>query len=167
MISRIVVTGLAPEHNRDVFDCGEPVLNDYLRRFAMQNARQGLGRTWVVVEPQTLSVQGYYTLVGSSISPDVVPKKLPRYPVPAILLARLAVDRRFQGRRLGEDLLLDALARSADVADEIGVYAVVVDAMQAPVRDFYLKYGFQSLTDHDLHLFLPIKTIKQLVGSAK
>ena len=166
MKNRIVVSSLAPNHLRDNFDCGEAALNDYLKRFALQNARQGLGRTWVVVEPDTLSVQGYYTLVSSSISPDVVPKKLPRYPVPAILLARLAVDRRCQGQRLGENLLLDALARSAQTADEIGVYAVVVDAMHKPVRGFYLKYGFQSLTDHDLHLYLPIKTIKQLVGSA-
>lgn len=161
MNSQFAITGLDSTHDRDGFDCGEPSLNDYLKRFAVQNAKQGLGRTWVAATDGG-AIGGYYTLVSSSVSFDIVPKKLPRYPVPVILLARLAVDLRYQGQRLGADLLLDALERAAEVADEIGVYAVVLDALHERAQSFYLKYGFESLTDDQLHLYLPIKTIKQL-----
>lgn len=162
MNSQFAITALDSTHDRGDFDCGEPSLNDYLKRFALQNAKQGLGRTWVAVEAGGVAVKGYYTLVSSSVSFDIVPKKLPRYPVPVILLARLAVDLRYQGQRFGADLLLDALERAAEVADEVGVYAVVLDALHDSAQRFYLKYGFEPLTDDHLHLYLPIKTIKQL-----
>jgi GNAT superfamily N-acetyltransferase len=92
-------------------------------------------------------------------------RKLPRHPVPVILLARLAVDRSEQGCGLGRILLVDALKRSHVLADRLGIHAVEVDAIDAAARAFYEKFGFVPLLDHSFHLYLPIATIKTAFGT--
>jgi GNAT superfamily N-acetyltransferase len=89
-------------------------------------------------------------------------KGLPRIDVPVVLLGRLAVDRSMHGQGLGTFLLLDALRRCQRLADEVGVRAVEVDALDATARAFYLKYGFIPLEDDPNHLFLPMSTIRKL-----
>jgi GNAT superfamily N-acetyltransferase len=155
-------------HTRDQFDCGKPPLDDFARTLVSQYEKRNLGRTYVAVKSTERRVLGYYTLASGAVMFDAVPpkiaKKLPRHPVPVVLIARLAVDRSAQGQRLGEKLLLDALARSLELSDRLGIHAVVVDAIDSGARAFYQKYQFVSLQDNPFHLFLPISTIRDLLG---
>jgi GNAT superfamily N-acetyltransferase len=154
-------------HDRSAFSCGHPPLDEFIRRLAAQYERRDLGRTYIAVRPGESRVQGYYTLASGAIPfrnlPDSAARKLPRHPVPVILLARLAVDQATQGHGLGEALLLDALGRCLDLAGELGIHAVEVDAIDARARSFYEKYGFVPLIDADLHLFLPVVTIRDVI----
>jgi predicted GNAT family N-acyltransferase len=107
-------------------------------------------------------VLGYYTISSSGIAFHVVPENPPRHPVPVALIGRLAVDVTARRRRLGKTLLIHALRSAQRAARIVGIYAVVVDALDEAARNFYLKYGFQELADDHLHLYLPIKTIERL-----
>ena len=111
--------------------------------------------------PDETEVRGYYTLLSGSISFDILPEKLPRYPIPTVHLARLAVDLKMRGQRLGEVLLVDALERSVLVTAEIGIYAVELYAKTEAAKKFYLKYGFVELKDDDKHLYLPLETLRR------
>jgi GNAT superfamily N-acetyltransferase len=153
---------LSPAHDRGSFDCGEQTLNEYLRRYAGQHDRKGLGRTYVAVERGGSAVKGYYTILSGAVSFEIVPENLPRHPVPVLLLGHLAVDRTAQGHGVGAMLLIHALKRAVDVSEQLGVHAVAVDALNDSARAFYLKYGFSELLDDPLHLFLSIKKIRQL-----
>jgi predicted GNAT family N-acyltransferase len=156
------IVPLSEEHDRLEFDCGESPLNLYLQRYAGQHARKGLVRIYVAVEEDSLVVKGYYSLSSGSVSFDVVPVNLPHHPVPIALIGRLAVDRTMQGKKLGETLLIDALKRVLGAAEHVGIYAVVVDALNERVQSFYCKYGFHELLDDKLHLYLPVKVIRKL-----
>ncbi|HXG65015.1 MAG TPA: GNAT family N-acetyltransferase [Blastocatellia bacterium] len=157
-----MIEPLSSKHDRNSFDCGEPSLNTYLRQYARQNDERGLGRTYVAVEPGETRVEGYYTLSTGAVTFEQVPEKLPRYPIPVVHMGRLAVDLRAQGKGLGELLLIDALKRAAQAAEQLGIYAVEVRALNERARDFYLKYGFTPLLDDELHLYLPMKVIRKL-----
>jgi len=157
-----LIEPLSTAHDRESFDCGEPSLNDFLKRFARQNDEKGLGRTFVAVKANTSTIKGFYTLSNGSLMFDNVPEKLPRYPIPIAHLGRLAVDLSARGQGLGEHLLLDALARITMVAGEIGIYAVEVYALNESAKNFYLKYGFKPLLDDPLHLYLPLKVLRKL-----
>ena len=93
--------------------------------------------------------------------PAKISKKMPKHPIPVILLARLAVDRTMQGKGLGRGLLMDALHRALEVSQSLGVYAVEVDALDQNAKSFYEKYGFAPLPDQELHLYLPMTTIEK------
>lgn len=113
--------------------------------------------------PGQKQVEGYYTLSSGAVARETLPeKRLPRYPIPVVLLARLAVDQRTQGQRLGERLLLDALTRCSQLSGYIGIYAVVVDALNERARNFYLKYGFVPVQDDAQRLYLSILEIGKL-----
>lgn len=148
------------------FACGTPPLDEFIRRFVGQYEKRDLGRTYVAVRPGDHRVVGYYILASSGIRFQALPqeaaRKLPRHPVPTILIARLAVDENAQGRGLGADLLIDALARCLSLADPLGVHAVEVDAIDARAAGFYAKHGFVALFDDEQHLYLPIATIRGL-----
>jgi GNAT superfamily N-acetyltransferase len=96
--------------------------------------------------------------------PEDTSRKLPKHPVPVVLLARLAVDQCAQGKGLGEQLLLDAFQRSLDLSISLGVHAVEVVAINDAAAAFYSKYGFVPLLDEPLHLYLPIATIEGILG---
>jgi ribosomal protein S18 acetylase RimI-like enzyme len=152
---------LSTKHDRVSFDCGEPSLNTYLKQYARQNDEKGLGRTYVATETGQ-RIEGYYTISTGAVKFDDVPAKLPKYPVPVVHLGRLAIDMGSQGKGLGELLLLDALKRASLAADQLGIYAVEVRALNDSARRFYQKYGFTSLLDNEHHLYLPMKTIRKL-----
>jgi GNAT superfamily N-acetyltransferase len=159
---------LGKSHVRGGFDCGKAPLDDFLRSLVSQYEKRNLGRTYVAVRPGEKKVLGYYTLASGAISFQNLPaaaKKLPRHPVPVVLLARLAVDRSAQGSGLERALLVDALKRSLGLADRLGVHAVEVDAMDAAAKAFYEKFGFVALLDHAFHLYLPMATIKTAFGA--
>lgn len=157
---------LERRHDRTGFDCGEAALDEFIRRNARQNQDRGIGRTYVATEPDALRVLGFYTLASASVLPNVLPeperRHLPRYRVPMVQLARLAVDRAARGQALGEALLFDALKRSAVAAEILGVYGVEVYAKHEAAASFYQRYGFAPLQDDRLHLYLPASTIRAL-----
>jgi len=158
---------LSKGHDRKSFDCGASELNEYLRRFARQNEAAGISQHFVALGSSgSNEVHGYYALSAGAVAFDHVPqdlrKRLPRYPVPVAHLGRLAVDQSAAGQGLGEHLLMDALVRTLRAADEIGIHAVEVLAINDAARAFYLKYGFQPLKDDRHHLYLPISTVKKL-----
>ncbi len=153
---------LSSHHQRHAFNCGVEELNSYLQRYSGQHERKGMGRTYVATKDNDSRVLGYYTISSSAVAFDVVPENLPRHPVPVALVGRLAVDNTARGQRLGETLLVHALGSAQRAAKIVGIYAVVVDALDESARSFYLKFGFNELTDDRLHLYLPMKVIEKL-----
>jgi predicted GNAT family N-acyltransferase len=157
------------KYQREHFDCGYPVLDDYIKKYAKQNHEKGIAKTFVAIDDSSsLQVDGFYTLSASTIEfeslSESAQKGLPAYPIPAILIGKLAVDSAAKGQGLGTELLVDALLRAVKAAQDVAVFAVRVDALNSNARDFYLKYEFIPFQDQPLSLFLPIKTIiKELV----
>ena len=158
------VEPLGPHHDRISFASGVEPLDRYLRSQAGQDARKNMAAPFVLVLPDG-AVGGYYTLSATAVKladlPDQTVRRLPRYPlVPATLLGRLAVDRRFQGRGYGRFLLADALCRIA--RSEIASFAVIVDAKDEAARCFYERESFLPFADQPMKLFRPVADIKQL-----
>ncbi|MBM3277306.1 MAG: GNAT family N-acetyltransferase [Candidatus Handelsmanbacteria bacterium] len=162
-----LIEPLGKHHHRAAFSSGSPPLDHYLQQQAGQEARRHLAVTFVLVDADRQILAGYYTLSATSIRlgelPTEIAQKLPRYPlVPATLLGRLAVDTSYQGKRLGEFLLMDALRRSFTQSQAIASMAVVVDAKDEGARRFYERYGFIKFPDQPFRLFLPMQTIAKL-----
>lgn len=150
-------------HDLSQFDCGIEALNTYLQRYARQNQEKEAARTYVAVEAGR--VIGYYTLVFAGVSWSEAPadlrKGLGKYPVPALLIARLAVDKSASGRGVGTDLLQDALLRAIAASEIAGLRAVIVDAKNYEARQFYLKRGLRSFPDNPMRLFLTMVELKK------
>lgn len=140
------------------FDCGESSLNDWLRKRALTNQATGASRCYVTCRDSR--VVGYYALAAGSVQRAAanprVAKAMPE-PIPVILLGRLAVDQKEQGHSLGEQLLRDAIARTVEAADIIGVRALLVHALNEQARNFYLRYDFEPSPTDPLHLLLLMK----------
>lgn len=146
------------------FDCGVEELNFYLKRFAKKNDKLGIGRTFVLFEDS--KAVGYYTISMAQIEFDSLThhsqQSLPRYPLPAVRIGRLAVQKNLQGKGFGEYLLMNSLERCQRVSNEIAVFAVIVDAKNDLAKKFYIRYGFIPFVNRELSLYLPISTIKPL-----
>lgn len=162
------IARLTKTHGRDNFGCGEVALDTYLKRFARQNDERDLTRTYVATLPGSRNVVAHYVVRSGEVVFEQIPekdrKRLPRYPVPVVHLARLAVDRTQAGRGLGELMLLHALERAMEIARDVGVMAVEVFAKNNAARRFYGKYGFKSLLDDQMHMYLPIETIRNVLA---
>lgn len=147
-------------HDRTDFDCGTPLLDGFIRSYASQNERSGTSRTFVAVRPGSARVCAYFSIAAGSLVLQSIPKhnrrNLIRQPVPIALLGRLAVDRSEQGKGLGRIMLADALDRIVHAAESIGIHAIEVHALDAAARSFYERFGFTSLLDDPLHLYLPV-----------
>jgi GNAT superfamily N-acetyltransferase len=153
-------------HKRSGFDCGIPVLNEWLATKAGQFEKRDLARVYVLVASGEATVQGYYALSSHTVVYQALPEDqaqgLPRIDLPVVLIGRLAVDRSTQGQGLGEFLLIDALRRTEYLANKIGIGAVEVHAINEAARRFYERYGFLSLRDDPQHLFLPLHVVRKL-----
>lgn len=150
-------------HDRATFDCGVEPLNDYLRKYALQNQKKDAARTYVITREET-AVIGYYTLVFGSVSiveatPEIA-SGLGKYPIPIILLARLAVDKSKAGKGLGKILLKDALLRTIRAADIAGLRAILTHAKDDEAKQFYQRFGFQESPIAPLTLMLDIRHIR-------
>lgn len=148
-------------HDRGGFDCGEQSLNHYLRDMAAQHQRDGIATTHVLVEDDAPSrILGYYRLAAAQLHLYALQpadqRRLPRYPVPAARLARLAVALNEQGQGLGESLLQDAVKRCLVLRGELGVRVLVVDALDARAAAFYRAHGFNETSGQALTLYLPL-----------
>jgi GNAT superfamily N-acetyltransferase len=148
---------LQPTHDLSAFDCGEPVLNDWLRRRALQNQQTGASSTYVVLDK--IRVVGYYSLAAGSVERETAPGRVRRNtpdPVPVVVLGRLAVDRVFQGQGLGRALLRDAVLRTLQAADIIGVRAILVHALSEQAKKFYEDCGFAPSPINPLTLMITV-----------
>ena len=152
---------LTKDHDRDSFDCGVPALNEYLKKYALQNQKKHAARTYVATRGNR--IVGYYSLAYGSVSLEEAPQNvksgLPRHPIPVILLARLAVDSSEQGRGLGTALLKDALLRTIQAAEIAGLRAMLVHAKDDAAKSFYEKVGFEPSPIDAFHLFLRLSDI--------
>ena len=161
----LYIEKLNGNHPLSSFDCGEKPLNDFLQRYALQNQKAGSAQTYVALEDQ--EVIGFYSLTVGEVqhedSPEHIKKGLARYPIPVVLLARLAVDQRFARRGIGKGLLKDALRRIANAADIIGIRAVLVHAKNETAHNFYKYHGFTPSPTNPYRLFLLIKDIRQIL----
>jgi GNAT superfamily N-acetyltransferase len=151
------------KHNRAAFSCGVAELDDYLKRRAGQDVRRRIARVFVCTEHESDVVLGFYTLSALAIDvsslPETQARKLPRHPIPAALIGRLAVDRSAQGTGLGRLLLADAIQRTLGASEQVAIHAMVVDAKNEAARRFYQAYGFLALSDQPMRLFLPLRSI--------
>ena len=165
----IVIRRLAEHDEVENFDCGDQPLNNYLQRYAWTNQEKiSIGVSYVAVdEDAPRTVLGYFTLAMASVPRDTFPKKyvrgLPPYDLPLILLARLAVDRRFSGRGLGHALIAEALRISMRVSDEVGCRCIITDAYRDRVS-WYERYGFVPLEgaaeSGPQRMFLDVRTVR-------
>lgn len=152
---------LSPAHLLDHFDCGEPTLDDWLKRRALANQASGAGRTFVVAD-ESGRVLGCYALAAGAVAHQLATRKLRRNmpdPVPVMVLGRLAVDRRAQGIHLGAALLRDAVTRANAVSTQVGVRALLVHALHERARAVYEHYGFQASPVHPLTLMLTLPSV--------
>lgn len=150
---------LAASHRLDDFECGEAVLDDWLKRRALANQSSGASRTFVVAD-QDGRVRGYYAMAAGAVSHQLAASAVRRNmpdPVPVMVLARLAVDRRTQGQHLGASLLQDAVNRAVAVSQNAGVRALLVHALHERAKQFYEHYGFQASPTHPMTLMLRLR----------
>jgi GNAT superfamily N-acetyltransferase len=158
---------LTDEHQSDGFDSGEPALDDWLRRRARANQAGGASRTYVVCEGKI--VVAYYALASGAIAQAAVPGRFRRNmpdPIPVVVLARLAVDRRYQGRGLGRALFQDVARRVAQAADTIGIRGIVVHAISEEARQFYIALGFDPCPAEAMTLVITLRDIRAAIETA-
>jgi ribosomal protein S18 acetylase RimI-like enzyme len=158
------------EHDRSKFSCGVPSLDKFIRQLASQYDRRGIAKTYVALQEGSNTVNGFYSILTSSIDFQLLPadlsQRLPCHPVPAVLIGRLAVSDECQGQLLGEKLLLDSLQRTVLLSLDIGIHAVHVYAINDSAASFYRKYGFAPLQDQPNHLFLPLSKLTNRVPAS-
>jgi GNAT superfamily N-acetyltransferase len=153
-------------HDVEQFTCGQPELDRFLIRHALQAQQANSAQTYVAVSDH--EIVGFYTIVAGEVqhaqAPERVVKGMSRHPIPLLVLARLAVHTKAQGRGIGSGLLLDALGRALQVADMIGVRALSVHARDDRAAAFYWHFGFMQSPTDPRHLFMIIKDIRRAAG---
>ena len=158
---------LGAGHRLEGFDCGKPALNAWLWRHALQSQAAGSARTFVVTDDGR--VVGYFSLTVGQVdvveAPERVRKGMGRYPIPVVILARLAVDLRDHGRGIGRGMLVDAIRRALVIADEAGVRAMLTHPIDAEARAFYERYGFVPSPVREGQLLLLLKDARAVARS--
>jgi GNAT superfamily N-acetyltransferase len=165
----IKIVPLIRSINRKDFDCGIEELNLYLKQFALPNDKKNIGKTFIALtEDSPVQTAGYYTISMAQVTfdnwPDSLKKGLPRYPIPAMRIGKLAIDLHFQGQGLGALLLRDVFLKAVNISSAVGVHSIIVDAFNETAKSFYLKYGFTPFANEPLTLALPLDTIKQALA---
>jgi len=153
-------------HRLDEFDCGKPALTDWLLRHARQAQSSGSARTFVVCE--AMRVIGYYSLTVGQIdtldAPERIRRGMGQYPIPLVILARLAIDLNVQGQGLGYSLLQDAIQRTVVIAEQAGIRALLTHPIDKDAEAFYRRFGFESTPLHDRQLILLLKDARRMAG---
>lgn len=149
-------------HNKKDFDCGQDDLNRFLKQYASQHQKSGTSKTYVALD-DVHKVLGFYCLSSTSISFELIDealtKRLPRYPLPCVVIGRFAVDLKTQGQGIGKYLLAHALRQVAKVSQLIGVNFVVIHAKDQKAASFYKRFGFTELSSNPLTLVYPVNQI--------
>ncbi len=162
-----VIELLDTPHDRDSFDCGNEALNQYFRQIARQHIQKGISLTFVVVDTeQPKTVLGFFTLSLCEVRAEkLLPQLAKKYPsrVPGVKLARLAVAKTWQRQGIGEILMIEAMQCAMVIAENAGIIGLFVDARDDAAKVYYDRYGFVSLEDPPLEMFLPLQTIRQII----
>ena len=161
----LLIAPLNATHDKASFHCDVEALDRYIHKQASQDIRRRISRVFVAILPdRPKAIVGYYSLSTLSIElgrlPEKLARKLPKHPVPAALVGRLAVSTNARGYGIGKMLLVDAIKRTLSVSDQIAIYAMVVDAINDNARGFYEQFGFARLSDDSPRLFLPLKSFQ-------
>lgn len=166
MSFKLVAIKDIPKAKLKKFDCGTEVLNEFLSRYSFKNDILGIGKTFVAFNKNE-DVIGYFTLATAQVLfediPDNYRAKLPRYPIPALKIARLAVGKNLQGKGIGKWLLTQAFIKIIHVAEITGLYFIIVDAKETS-KSFYEHYGFIKFNDNELSYFLTVDTVRKAMG---
>lgn len=166
MSFKLVAIKDVPKAKLKKFDCGNEVLNEFLSRYSFKNDILGIGKTFVAFNKNE-DVIGYFTLAAAQVLfediPDNYRAKLPRYPIPALRIARLAVGKNLQGKGIGKWLLTQAFIKIIHVAEITGLYFIIVDAKETS-KSFYEHYGFIKFNDNELSYFLTVDTVRKAMG---
>lgn len=159
---KIRIERLDSHHRREHFDCGNPTLNEFLRKQAGQQQRKGFGKTYVALADNGIDVIGYLTLSAGQVVSQTLPQppSLPHHPAPILRIGRLAVDLQEQGKGVAQHLLSFALKIALEFSETVGLYAVAIDAKDTRAADFYRQLGFSATLDNPLCLFLPISQLQ-------
>jgi len=164
--SRRTIEGLRPGHDLSQFDCDQPDLNQWLKKQALPNQFAGSSKTYVALVEEC--VAGFYTLsfghVEHNEAADRLKKGLARHPIPVMLLARLAVDKRFQNKGVGKGMLKDAVMRTLTAANVAGLRALIVHAKDEKARQYYERFDFRPSPTDPLHLYALVKDIQKSLG---
>lgn len=161
---------IRPDHVLEGFDSGAASLDRWLVDHAAAAGSIGSARTFVITDAEQQRVVGYHAITAASIeredATERARKGMPRHPVPAVLLARLAVDRSVQGRGIGAWLLRDAMVRALAASGEVGIRVMLVHALDDSARAFYLRHGLEPSPTDPLNLQILIKDIRATVGAS-
>jgi len=153
-------------HRLDAFDCGKPGLNDWLTRYAMQAQASGSAKTYVIADGDRIA--GYFSLtvgqVDSLDAPERVRKGMGNYPVPVVLLARLAVSLQDQGCGIGVGMLQEAIRRAVSIAEQAGVRALLTHPIDEDAARFYQRFGFEASPARGQQLLLLLKDARSLLA---
>lgn len=156
---------LGPQHRLEAFDCGKPALNDWLVRHARQAQASGSAKTFVVSEDGR--VAGYFSLTVGQIdtldAPERIRKGMGQYPIPVVILARLAVGVQDQGRGIGIGLLQDAIRRTRLIAEQAGIRAMLTHPIDENAARFYTRFGFIASPLREQQLLLLLKDARRWV----
>ena len=167
------------KHDLKTFDCGKPDMDTFLSRFAFKHSKLGLSSTWVLVKEQNSKnnvkqekqrakseVIAYYTLAASTVIKSGIPtdKSLPHYPIPVVLLARLAVDQKYQGKGLGAKILVTAIRHAVELTDRgLPAYGLVLDVLDDDALKFYQCFDFfEPFTNNPMRLFIGMNSVRKL-----
>jgi len=159
---------LSAAHDLSAFDSGEPALDDWLRRRALQNEETGVSRTYVVCVGS--KVVGYYALAVGAVAHVAAPGRIRRNmpdPVPAMVLGRLAIDRAYQGAGIGTGLLRDAILRTTQAADIAGIKVILVRAISDGAKRFYERYGFVASPVDPMTVMITVAEAVRLLASLR
>ena len=159
---------ISPNHELTQFQSGEPALDDWLRKRAMQNEETGASRTYVVCTGKR--VVGYYALATGAIAHIAAPGRVRRNmpdPVPVMVIGRLAVDQTMQGEGIGPALLRDAVLRTVQAADIVGIRAILVHAISERAKRFYEKWGFVSSPVEPMTLMITIAEAQRMLSTQR
>lgn len=158
---------LDARHRLEEFDCGKPALTDWLLRHARQAQGSGSARTFVVCDGDR--VAGYFSLTVGQIDTLEAPERVRRgtgqYPIPPVILARLAVDFDYQGQGLGFSLLQDAIHRTITIAEQAGIRALLTHPIDAEAEAFYRRFGFEPTPVRERQLILLLKDARRFAGT--
>ena len=156
---------LDDSHRLDSFDCGKPALNDWLARHAMQAQASGSAKTYVIADGDRIG--GYFSLtvgqVDSFDAPERVRKGMGSYPIPVVVLARLAVALQDQGRGIGTGMLQEAIRRTVAIAEHAGVRALLTHPIDEVATNFYQRFGFEPSPIREQQLLLLLKDARKLL----
>ncbi len=156
---------LSIQHRLDGFDCGKLGLNDWLLRHAQQAQGSGSAKTFVVADDER--VAGYFSLTVGQIDmldvPERIRKGMGQYPLPVVILARLAVSAQDQGRGVGFGLLQEAIRRTTLIAEQAGIRAMLTHPIDENAAGFYTRFGFIASPLREQQLLLLLKDARRWV----